>query len=292
VPAQPEVGLKLLMLGNAPTAGTSRWPPAQRSLALSETGERWLLLNASPDLGSQLRTTHAFEASTARSPRSPHPIQSVVLMDAHIEHVAGLLALREGPPLQVHATPAVYEDLCSSLPLLQVLQPYCGVRWHLLAVGGDRLEAPFRVAGFERTQFTAVAMAGTAPPHSSQPQTGMIGHQVAIHAEDVVTGQSVFVLPARRPPDARLRQWMNRSDCVLVDLHRALPPRRQGGMATDAAPRCIPACLQWLGEVDSARKILLDTCQGTGCGMPCRQEAEALTSRGIEVAHDGMEIEL
>lgn len=284
--------MKLLTLGNTPRASASAWPPAQRSLAISEDSERWLLLNASPDLGSQLRSTPALAASAADPAQGLHPIQSVVLMDSRIEHVAGLLSLRQGPPLNVYATPLVYEDLCTSLPLLQVLQPYCGVRWQLLPVYGDQLEASFQVEGFRRTQFTAVALASAALAHSTRAQDGTIGHQVAIHAEDVVSGHSVFVLPARTPPDARVRRWMDRSDCVLVDLQPE-PAFNEGALPAAArGHRCNPPCAQWLGDVDSARKILLDTCHGPGCDLPWRRVGEVLQSRGIEVAHDGMEIEL
>ena len=58
--------------------------------------------------------------------------------DAQIDHITGLLSLRDGPPIHLYATPAVFEELTHNLPVLPMLEHYCGVHWHMVPVAGDR----------------------------------------------------------------------------------------------------------------------------------------------------------
>jgi pyrroloquinoline quinone biosynthesis protein B len=88
-------------------------------------------------------------------------------MDSQIDHVAGLLSLREGPRLQLYCTPESYEDLTGSLPLLNALEKYCGVTWHPMPLepGGG---AWHEIAGL---RLQAVPVPGKAPPYSPRRQT-------------------------------------------------------------------------------------------------------------------------
>jgi len=80
----------------------------QASIAVSAEGERWLLVNASPDLRQQLMQTKALWPR--ESPRHS-PIDAVLLTSGEIDHVAGLLSLRESQPFTLWATPRILEIL-------------------------------------------------------------------------------------------------------------------------------------------------------------------------------------
>ena len=104
-------------------------PRTQSSIALSENGSDWLLVNASPDIPAQVRATPALQP--ARSQRDSG-IAAVLLMDAQIDHVTGLLMLREhGRPLLLYATAPVLADLdqlscCgASCPTTAAWRPTC-----------------------------------------------------------------------------------------------------------------------------------------------------------------------
>src|SRR5215469_18134071 len=64
----------------------------QASLAVSADGEQWVLLNATPDLRTQLLATPVLQPQSAVR---GSPIAAVVLTGAEVDQVAGLLALRE-----------------------------------------------------------------------------------------------------------------------------------------------------------------------------------------------------
>ncbi len=76
----------------------------QTQVAVSEDGRSWFLLGASPDLRAQI------EATPQLHPRDGvrrSPIAGVVLTNADIDHVLGLLLLRELQPLCVYATASI-----------------------------------------------------------------------------------------------------------------------------------------------------------------------------------------
>src|SRR5208282_99113 len=79
----------------------------QAQLALSADGFTWFLAGASPDLASQI------ESSAALHPRAlrDSPIAGVVLASADLDHVVGLLLLRELQPLRVYAAPSILRIL-------------------------------------------------------------------------------------------------------------------------------------------------------------------------------------
>jgi pyrroloquinoline quinone biosynthesis protein B len=86
-------------------AGTFRGKPrTQTQVAITLDGHSWFLLGASPDLRAQI------EATPELHPRDgvrQSPIAGVVLANADLDHVLGLLLLRELQPLRIHATASV-----------------------------------------------------------------------------------------------------------------------------------------------------------------------------------------
>ena len=82
----------------------------QASLAVSAGDGRWILINASPDLGQQIRATPALHPNELRG----SPIDAVVLTGAEIDQITGLLSLREGTPFTLYATPASHAGVAAN----------------------------------------------------------------------------------------------------------------------------------------------------------------------------------
>jgi pyrroloquinoline quinone biosynthesis protein B len=76
-------------------------------VAVSADGQRWWLLNASPDILAQIQATPALWPRDLRH----SPIAGVVLTNGDLDHVLGLLLLRESQPFSVYATARVMEGL-------------------------------------------------------------------------------------------------------------------------------------------------------------------------------------
>jgi pyrroloquinoline quinone biosynthesis protein B len=253
---------------------------AAGAAALSGDGQRWVLLNVSPLVADQL----ASDARLLRHHGLPDAaLRAVVLTDAQVDHVTGLLSLRDGAPIHLYATPAVFEELTHELPVLPLLQHYCGVHWHVIPVAGECREAVFRVEGQPTLEFTAIATDGPRPRHAARPESPAIGETIALAVRDLVTGQRLFSTNRLSGAGPGAMEWMREADCVLVGGEPE--PAREG--AGTAGP--VPDVLALLDGIRAQRKLLM--CRAEWAGAPCA-EAGALARRGIEVAADRMEIEL
>ncbi|PCH75460.1 MAG: pyrroloquinoline quinone biosynthesis protein PqqB [Rhodobacteraceae bacterium] len=118
--------MQILVLGAGAGGGLPQWncgckncldarngtipPMTQSSVAVSVDGSDWCLLNASPDIRTQM------QANAPLHPRSVRgtPIRSVVLTNADIDHIAGLLTLREKTAFTVFATPETHDVLAAN----------------------------------------------------------------------------------------------------------------------------------------------------------------------------------
>ena len=94
-----------------------------------------------------------------------HP--AVLLMDAQIDHVTGLLMLRERQtPLPLLATPEVFSDISSGFPITGILSHYCGVHRQELPIDGSTVTLTV-VDILGATQTPAARVGGgaySAPP--------------------------------------------------------------------------------------------------------------------------------
>src|SRR5437588_11836441 len=74
----------------------------QAQIALSADSSSWFLAGASPDLTRQIENSPDLHPRGLRGSR----IAGVVLGSADLDHILGLLLLRELQPLRVYATPS------------------------------------------------------------------------------------------------------------------------------------------------------------------------------------------
>lgn len=78
----------------------------QSSLAVSADGRRWVLLNASPDLRQQIAAAPALWPA-ADGPLRNSPIKAVVVTNADVDHIIGLINLREAQPFSIYGSARV-----------------------------------------------------------------------------------------------------------------------------------------------------------------------------------------
>ena len=83
-------------------------PRSQTQIAITQDGRSWFLLGASPDLRAQIESTPELHP---REGLRQSPIAGAVLVNADLDHVLGLLLLRELQPLRVYATASVRRTL-------------------------------------------------------------------------------------------------------------------------------------------------------------------------------------
>ncbi len=83
----------------------------QAQLALSADGSTWFLAGASPDLAFQIESFPALHPRALHNTPRDSPVAGVVLGSCDLDHVVGLLLLRELQPLRVYAAPSILRIL-------------------------------------------------------------------------------------------------------------------------------------------------------------------------------------
>ena len=97
-------------------------PRRQESVAVSGDGASWAVLNASPEIRAQVESFPGLWPREARH----SPIAAIVLTNGDLDHVLGLLSLRESHPLTVFATEAVRRGFTEGNVLYRTLKQFEG----------------------------------------------------------------------------------------------------------------------------------------------------------------------
>jgi pyrroloquinoline quinone biosynthesis protein B len=266
----------------------------QSSIALSANNEDWILFNASPDIRAQLE---AFpELQPARSRRDT-AIRSILLVDAQIDHTTGLLLLREHTePWDVYCTEAVKEDLTTGYPIFNILSHFRGVNWH--EVHTD--ESEFTMPHAPGLVFTAVPLKSEAPPFSPHRHNTVPGDNIGVRVENQKSGKNLFYAPGLGATDARVMRYMQEADCLLIDgtlwtddeMIREGFSDKTGNEMGHLDQSGSGGIVELLGKLSRPRKILIHINNTNPILDERSPQRRLLTEAGIEVAEDGMEIEL
>jgi pyrroloquinoline quinone biosynthesis protein B len=273
----------------AARAGVRARPRTQSSLAIRGGTGPWFLVNASPDARQQLETLTPRQVDGVRAP----PIAGVLLTDAEIDHTAGLLLLRESTsPLRVFGDAAVEHALRHAYPVLTMLERYCGAEWQTLEAGrampleGSSLAVePFRVGG-------------DAPRY-------LDGSDIELQAtgfifRDRAGGGVVTYVPGLARLDAGVLTRLAASDLVLVDgtfwcddelarLGVSARSARDMGHVPLSGPG---GTLEALARLQRPRKALVHINNTNPILLEDSPQREAVLRAGVEVAYDGLEVEL
>ena len=191
----------------------------QSSLAVSADGQGWVLFNASPDIREQIAQTPELQPAPDAALRST-PIRAVVLTNGDVDHIAGLLSLRERQPFAIYASAQVLEVLKAN-SIFNVLDPAIVPRRILPPEGElEVCDADGRGTGVIIEGF---AVPGKVPLYledSSRPDADFSsdrGDTIAIRIAGGNGGGSAFYIPGCARIDAALRSRLADAACLLFD---------------------------------------------------------------------------
>jgi len=273
----------------AARAGVRARPRTQSSLAIRGGEGPWFLVNASPDARQQLEALTNRDLAGVRVP----PIAGVLLTDAEIDHTAGLLLLRESAtPVRVYGEAGIERALRHGYPVLSILERYCGAEWQNLE--------PERATALAGSSLTVEPfdVGGDAPRY-------LDGSGVELRASGLVfrdrTGGGVVTyVPGLATLDDDVVTRFAGSDLVLVDgtFWRDDELARLGISARSARdmghlPLSGPGgTLEALARLERPRKALVHINNTTPILLEDSPERAAVLRAGVEVAYDGLEVEL
>jgi pyrroloquinoline quinone biosynthesis protein B len=268
----------------------------QSSIVVSANGEDWLLVNASPDLLAQI-AAHP-ELQPARRARDSG-IAAVITLDAQIDHVTGLLMLRErDTPLPLYVTDAVLQDLSTGFPVVSILAHYCGVERHAIPLDG----ASFAVPALPGIRIEALPLSSKAPPYSPHREAPQRGDNIGLTFIDEHSGKRAFYAPGLGAPEPHVLEAMNAADLLLVDgtlwtpdemIELGLSKKTAADMG-HLAQTGAGGMIDVLDSIERTglRKVLIHINNTNPILVEDGPERRQLADHGIEVAFDGMAFEL
>jgi len=275
----------------------------QAQLAISSDNKSWFLLNASPDLRTQIEATpYLLPQPVANDANTRHsPISGIILTSGDLDLVLGLLLLREFQPLHVYSTESIRRILTEDNSVFGVLRRFQGqVCWHDVRVGPGFSLGPRNESGNNMKCHT-LELAGNFPDYVSQERRSQLSRKEAVTGLAIESGDKRMIyLPALPQIDQRLRAELDSADLIFVDgtfwsddeLRRVRgegPSVREIGHVPISGP---DGSLALLATLRRPRKVYIHVNNTNPILDEDSAEYRQLRDAGWEVAEDGQEFEL
>ncbi|NHB78450.1 pyrroloquinoline quinone biosynthesis protein PqqB [Rhodobacter calidifons] len=292
--------MRLTVLGAAAGGGVPQWNCAcrncslsragdlprmtQSSVAVSLNGTDWAVLNASPDIRAQLDRP-AFAPRGLRG----SPVRAVVVTNADVDHIAGLLSLREGTGFDLWASAETHGVLAAN-PVFGVLSEVVMRRRMVLDQGFSPLPGltvtPFAVPGKVALFLEAELGAGH-----------LMGEQT-VGLEITGGGRRVLYIPGCAALPDWLLDRIEGADVLLFDgtvfaddeMIREGVGSKTGARMGHVAIGGADGTLARFSGRRIGRKILIHINNTNPILRPDSPERAAVEAAGWEVAQDGMEV--
>ncbi|MCE8008567.1 pyrroloquinoline quinone biosynthesis protein PqqB [Aestuariivita sp.] len=258
----------------------------QSSLAVSADGASWAILNASPDIRGQMAQARVLHPTGLRR----LPLRAVLVTNGDIDHVAGLLSLREMQSFTLFATAGIHDVLAQN-PIFDALNPSVVARKTIA------LDQPFELSPGLMARLFAVP--GKVPLYleGDAVQTDLIGDQT-VGVELVAEGKSAFYIPGCAMLNDDLRDRLRGANLLFFDgtlwrddeMVRAglgeKTGRRMGHMSMSGPDGSIAA----FRDMGIARKIFVHMNNTNPVLRPASDEKAQAEAAGWIIGQDGMEI--
>ncbi|MEI2386822.1 pyrroloquinoline quinone biosynthesis protein PqqB [Breoghania sp. JC706] len=313
--------MKARVLGSAAGGGFPQWncnaalsravrqgrpgllPRTQSSIAASADGRAWAVFNASPDIRSQIAANAVLQPDPDGPPRQT-PIAAVVLTNADVDHIAGLLSLRERQPFTLYASSRVLETLEAN-SIFRVLDPGLVIRRELPLPGVTEIEGPNGPIGLQIETFAVPGKIALFLEDGDKDDFGSesgdtIGISIRSTAGHGADGAPLLYIPGCARLNDDLRRRMNAAGCLLFDgtvftddeMRQAGVGEKTGARMGHMAISGEAGSLNALRDVSAGRRIYVHINTTNPILEPGSAAERAVTQAGWEVGYDGMEIEL
>jgi pyrroloquinoline quinone biosynthesis protein B len=248
-----------------------------------------LLINAGPDFAAQAESL----PRTVEDGMRGSPVAAVLLTNADLDHVLGLISMREGAGLQIYATRAVRQTLTEAVSFDTLLRSFTRVEWHEV-----QENEPFFVdpESLRHLEVRALFLPASAPLFDRTQHDAIDrGHSLAFEMHDTTTGKRLVIAPDVGEMTPELLAALQRADGILFDgtfwsddeLQRV-----KSGARTARAMGHLPildGSLELLGPMKAARKSYFHINNTNPILNPDSPERAAVESAGIRVEEDGTE---
>jgi pyrroloquinoline quinone biosynthesis protein B len=305
--------VKVRLLGTAAGGGFPQWncacpncdgvrrravratPRRECCVAVTADGRHWFVVNVPPDVRALVESfPPLLPTGTVRG----SGIAGVLLTGADLDQVLGLLTLREGPRLAVHATASLRRSLAAGLSLPAALESYAGADW---------CEPPVALAPLLTREgtpsglnYAAFVLPGRPPRYLGGTAESPPGDCIGYVLVDEATGARLVVAPTLPALGGATLGRLGACDALLLDgtfWGDDELPRLRAGTLRAAEMGHVPVggpagSLAAVGPLPVPRKVYIHINNTNPMLIEDSPERRAVEAAGAEVGWDGMEIEL
>jgi len=272
----------------------------QSSLAVSPNDKDWYLINTGPDVGRQIES---FTALHAGPQIRDTPLAGVILTDAELDHTIGLLSLREGSHLKIYGTETVRQCLNSAFPVVPMLKNYCSWEWRSLSPGVKQRVGTLE-GEREGTLTIQTVPVSTKPPLYAQSDKNDLNQEelweVGLLLQNERSGKCLAYFPTLDKLTPEIDAVLAKADILMVDgtfwsenelvqLGATVRNARDMGHLPISGPSGI---MEKLASYSAERKILIHINNSNPILKKDSKERVTLKQIGIEIAYEGMELEV
>ncbi|MGB9198661.1 MAG: pyrroloquinoline quinone biosynthesis protein PqqB [Terriglobales bacterium] len=284
---------------NCVAARTHKFPGKSRTqaqLALSSNGSNWFLAGASPDLAFQIEATPQLHPRALRD----SPISGVILASADLDHVLGLLLLREVQPLRVYAAPSVLRILREENSMFGMLNRVeRQVVWSPMKAGSG-----FPLIGPDEKDSglccEAVFLSGRYPKYvksAGLAHEATAGLFFASNSSASASKKRIAYIPAVEILDDALLAKIDGVDALLLDGtfwsdDELIRVQGSGETAHQMGHIPVEESLRLLKNVKVGRRIYIHINNTNPILNEASAEHRAVREAGWEVAEDNWHLEL
>jgi len=272
----------------------------QSSLAVSQDGENWVLLNASPDIRQQINETRELHPAKD-GPKRNSPIKAVVVTNADVDHIIGLVGLREAQPFSIYGSELVLATL-SANSVFNVCNPEIVPRIELpfekpIPLKGAGVDIGLTVEAFPVPGKVALFLEkGSADANYGSRDGDTIGLKVT----DAKTGKAFFYIPGCAEIDPPLADRIRGADLIFFDgtlfeddemIKQGLlnkTGKRMGHMSLSGPEGSIAA----FSKLGVKRRIYVHINNSNPVLNENSEARKVVDAAGWEVGFDGMEVRL
>lgn len=214
-----------------------------------------------------------------------------MLTDAELDHTIGLLLMREGRGLEVHATESVHETLTAGTGVLRTLEAYCPVKWQPVLPGAEvALGDGLSYRAFDVPTEKAMRFPGAASH----------GRVVGYRITDTNSSRSLVYLPCVQELGPAVLGELDDCSALLIDgtcwQDDEMPSLGLAGK-TSRAMGHVPidgpgGSLELLSSLPIDRKIYIHINNTNPILLDDSPERLHLDRHGMEIAVDGLELEI
>jgi pyrroloquinoline quinone biosynthesis protein B len=271
----------------------------QSSLAASADGANWVLLNASPDLREQIASAPQL-APAEGDPVRASPIKAVALTNGDVDHVAGLLNLREAQPFSVYAAGRVLGALAAN-PIFTILQPQLVERIELPMDEAVPLHGAGVDLGLSIRAFPVPGKIALYLENKNAPNFGTAaGDTLGLEVIETKTRKSFFYIPGCAKVDHALAARLRGAALVFFDgtlfhenemIEQGLMGKtgsRMGHVNMSGDDGSMAA----FAPLNVARKIYVHINNSNPVLDANSEQRAVANSAGWEIGADGMEVSL